>query len=90
MISVVVLVGRLHLAELLRSYRMTLTDHLLTEALADEAFAGKQVNEKLDNRLQKYKAVAAGSNMVEKVVHLETELAEAMEANNMYKSQLRR
>jgi len=53
-------------------------------------FVGNQVNEKLDNRLQKYKAAAAGSNMVEKVVRLETELAEAMEANNMYKSQLRR
>lgn len=44
----------------------------------------------LDSKLQKYKAAGAGSSMVDKVVHLETELAEALEANNMYKLQLRR
>ena len=49
-----------------------------------------QANEKLDDRLNKYKAAATGVDMVEKVVTLETELAEATEANNMYKSQLRR
>lgn len=49
-----------------------------------------QVNEKLEARLQKYKVAAAGNDMVERVLHLETELAEAMEANNMYKLQLRR
>ena len=49
-----------------------------------------QVNEKLEARLQKYKVAAGGNDMVERVLHLETELAEAMEANNMYKLQLRR
>lgn len=58
-------------------------------ALQSEVGRLQEVNELLDSKLQKYKAAGAGSSMVDKVVHLETELAEALEANNMYKLQLR-
>lgn len=62
--------------------------YLFIKSQVDEVFVGNQVNEKLDNRFQKYKVVVVGFNMVEKVVYLEIELVEVMEVNNMYKLQL--
>lgn len=49
-----------------------------------------QVNEKLASKLHGYKEAVTGRNMVDRVVYLEMELSEALDANDMYKLQLRR
>lgn len=49
-----------------------------------------QVTEKLASKLHGYKLAVAGGNMVDRVVYLEMELSEALDANDMYKLQLRR
>ena len=49
-----------------------------------------QSNDLVEARLSKFIETAKSPFLLEKLVSLETELAEAVEANNMYKEQLRR
>ncbi|KAG6556546.1 hypothetical protein Mapa_001485 [Marchantia paleacea] len=54
-----------------------------------EVLCSVNENEQLETRFNRFKETAKFGNLMDRVITLETELAEAMEANAMYKTQLR-
>eukprot|EP00250_Pteridium_aquilinum_P007181 c16957_g1_i3 orf=172-4059(+) len=59
------------------------------EVLQEEVKRLEEANDLLEARLSKFVETAKNPFLLEKIVSLETELAEAVEANNMYKLQLK-
>ncbi|MCO5614336.1 hypothetical protein L7F22_068614 [Adiantum nelumboides] len=59
------------------------------EFLQGEVLRLQEANEHLETQLVKYMEAAADPLLLEKCVTLETELAEAMDANNLYRLQLK-
>ncbi|KAI5080079.1 hypothetical protein GOP47_0005558 [Adiantum capillus-veneris] len=59
------------------------------EVLQEEVKRLQEANDLLEARLSKFVETAKNPFLLEKIVSLETELAEAIEANNIYKLQLK-
>lgn len=59
------------------------------EVLQEEVKRLQEANDLLEARLSKFVETAKNPSLPEKIISLETELAEAVEANNMYKLQLK-
>lgn len=68
-----------------------LKNHVNTIALLNFQFLFSyfQVENKIHDHKERSQIIV-GSDLISKIQLLETELAEALEANNMYKSQLKR
>ncbi|KAH9317422.1 hypothetical protein KI387_019191, partial [Taxus chinensis] len=58
------------------------------ELLQKEVSRLHEVNKQLETQLARFRETAKGGNILERVVAMETELAEALEVNSMYQLQL--
>ncbi|KAJ7557258.1 hypothetical protein O6H91_05G119200 [Diphasiastrum complanatum] len=77
-----------HNALLLRREQELLLKLSTQELLQSEMQRLQEDNEQLDCKLSKLLETMDSGNPLERIVQLETELADALEANNMYKTQL--
>ncbi len=74
----------------LSATRLLCIGKLLSQLTIKRSEHGFQVDEKHEKRLKEQTQNALGENVDEKVLLLETELVEAIEAKNVYKVQLQR
>ncbi len=74
----------------LSATRLLCIGKLLSQLTIKMSEHGFQVDEKHEKRLKEQTQNALGENVDEKVLLLETELVEAIEAKNVYKVQLQR